>query len=144
MPAPLIVEENVEAFLDSRRLGHGPVALSVTPERGPEGISLRLTGEMDIATAGSLVEMARSLSDQDVRGVRLDLAELHFIDASGLSALVQTRTHVLEHGGRLTLHGVRPLLRRMLAITDLSAAFEVEPSLATPTDAAVRESESWI
>lgn len=114
--------------------GHGPVTLSVTPERDPEGISLRLAGEMDIATASRLVQVARTLSGQDVRRVRLDLAELHFIDASGLSALVQTRTNVLDQGGRLTLHGVRPLLHRLLAITGLSAVFEVEPSLATPTD----------
>ena len=124
--------------------GHGPATLSVTPERSSEGISLRLAGEMDIATADRLVEMARTMSDQDVRRVRLDLAELAFIDASGLGALVQTRTHVLNHGGRLTLRGVRPFLHRLLAITDLSALFEVEPSLATPTDAAVSESESWI
>jgi anti-anti-sigma factor len=114
--------------------GHGPATLSVTPERGPEGIFLRLAGEMDIATAGRLVQVARTLSDQDVRCVRLDLAELDFIDASGLSALVQTRTHVLDLGGRLTLRGVRPLLHRMLTITHLGPIFEVEPSLATPPD----------
>jgi anti-sigma B factor antagonist len=116
--------------------GHGPATLSVTPERSPQGISLRLAGEMDIATADRLVEMARTLSDQDVRHVRLDVAELQFIDAAGLSALVQTRTHVLGHGGRLILHGVRPFLHRLLAITDLSAAFELEPGLAAPTDGA--------
>lgn len=114
--------------------GHGPPALFVTPARCPEGISLRLAGEMDVATAGRLVELARTLSEQDVRRVRLDLAELDFIDAAGLGALVQTRTHVLDHGGQLTLHGVRPFLHRLLAITDLSAAFEVEPALATRTD----------
>ncbi len=119
-------------------LGHAaagdPEQLSVTLERSPEGISLRLAGEMDIATADRLVEMARTLPDQDLRHLRLDLAELHFIDASGLNALMQTRTHVLDHGGRLTLHGVRSLLHRLLAITDLSGAFELAPALATPTD----------
>jgi anti-sigma B factor antagonist len=111
--------------------GHGPGTLSVTLERSPGGISLRLAGEMDIATAGRLVEMTRTLSDQDVRRVRLDLAELHFIDAAGLGALVQTRTRVLDQGGQLTLHGVRPVLHRLLAITNLNAAFELAPALAT-------------
>jgi hypothetical protein len=31
---------------------------------------------MDVATAGRLVELTRTLSEQDVRRVRLDLAEL--------------------------------------------------------------------
>jgi anti-sigma B factor antagonist len=114
--------------------GHGPATLSVTLEPSADGISLRLAGEMDIATAGRLVETTRALSDQEVRRVRLDLAELHFIDASGLGALVRTRIHVLDQGGRLTLHGVRPLLQRLLAITNLSAAFELAPALATPAD----------
>jgi hypothetical protein len=51
--------------------GHCPAALSVTPERSPEGISLQLAGEMDVATADRLVELARTLSDHDLRRVQL-------------------------------------------------------------------------
>ena len=106
--------------------GLGPATLQVTPEPGPDGISLRLAGEMDIATAHHLVDIIRPLPAPDLRQVRLDLAELVFIDASGLGGLVQTRTFILGHGGRLTLHGVRPLLRRLLEITDLSSVLDVE------------------
>ena len=106
--------------------GHGSAALQVRPERGPEGIWLRLAGEMDIATADHLVDMIRPLPGPDLRRVRLDLAELVFIDASGLTALQQANMIVAGRGGRLTLHGVRPLLRRLLEVTDLSSAFDVE------------------
>jgi anti-anti-sigma factor len=112
--------------------GHGPATLQVTPERAPDGISLRLVGEMDIATAHHLVDIIRPLPAPDLRG-RLDLAELDFIDASGLTALLQASMIVAGGGGRLTLHGVRPLIRRLLEITDLGRVFEVETGLTTPS-----------
>jgi anti-sigma B factor antagonist len=114
--------------------GHGLGLLRVTADRRPGGVSVRLTGEMDIATAPQLVATMRSLSRLDLQHVWLDLAGLTFIDASGLAALVKARMLVDLRGGRLTLHGVRPLVHRLLAITDLSRVFDLEPSLAAPQD----------
>jgi anti-sigma B factor antagonist len=113
--------------------GTGPATLQVTPERGPDGISLRLAGEMDIATAHQLVDIIGPLPAPDLRRVRLDLAELVFIDASGLTALRQVSMIVAGRGGRLTLHGVQPLLRRLLEITDLGGDFDVETGLTAPS-----------
>ncbi|HET6753240.1 MAG TPA: STAS domain-containing protein [Jiangellaceae bacterium] len=112
----------------------GPANLQVTSSRHPDATLLRLTGELDIASAPRLVETMRSLSVPDMRHVRLDLTELTFIDASGIGVLVQVRMLVHGHGGRLTLHGIRPLLRRLLVITGLTSAFELESSLATLND----------
>jgi len=60
------------------------------------------------------------------------LTQLTFIDAAGLRALVQARMLVHGRGGQLTLHGARPLLRRMLEITELDTAFDLESDLTTP------------
>ncbi|HEX2362418.1 MAG TPA: STAS domain-containing protein [Jiangellaceae bacterium] len=61
-------------------------------------------------------------------------SELTFTDASGIGVLVQVRMLVHGYGGRLTLHGIRPFLRRLLVITGLTSAFELESSLATLND----------
>lgn len=114
--------------------GQGDGTLRVAPHRTPDGIALRLTGEMDIATAPHLVEGVRSLSRPDLQHVRLDLTQLTFIDASGLRALVEARMLVHGQGGRLSLHGARLLLRRMLQITKLNTAFDLESDLTTPPD----------
>src|SRR5829696_1907869 len=82
--------------------GHGLGTLRVTADRRPGGVSVRLTGEMDIATAPQLVATMRSLSRRDMQHVWLDLAGLTFIDASGLAALVKARMLVDRQGGRLT------------------------------------------
>jgi anti-sigma B factor antagonist len=89
---------------------------------------------MDIATAPHLVATVRSLSQRDLQHVWLDLSRLTFIDGSGLAALVQVRMLVDGRGGLLTLQGVRPLVRRLLTITNLSREFNLAPSLAAPHD----------
>ena len=96
------------------------------------GSPLRLTGEMDLVTAPNVVESIRSLLGPNIQHVRLDLTQLTFIDAAGLRALVQARMLVHGRGGQLTLHGARPLLRRMLEITELDTAFDLESDLTTP------------
>jgi anti-anti-sigma factor len=80
---------------------------------------------MDVATAGHLPEIVRGLPAHLVRHVRLHLVELTFIDASGLTALIQTRALVHGRGGRLTLHESSPTLARLLEVTDLAATFGV-------------------
>ena len=114
--------------------GHGPAVLRVTPGPSPVGVSLRLTGEMDVATGGHLTEIIRALPVNLLRHVRLDLTDLAFIDASGLTELVDARTAVRSPGGQLTLHGPRPLLVRLLDMTDLTAMFDEGTVSALPND----------
>lgn len=107
--------------------GHGPAELLITPTVGPAGVSLRLGGEMDVATARHLTEVMRSLPVSLLHEVRLDLIELAFIDAFGLSVLLETRNLISSRGGRLTLHQPRPLLVKLLNVTELAALFDVDP-----------------
>jgi anti-anti-sigma factor len=114
--------------------GQGLGILGVTADRVPGGVRVRVVGEMDIATAPQLVAAMRSLSRPDLQHVWLDLTELTFVDAAGLAALVQVRRLVDGQGGRLTLRGVPPFVRRLLTITNLSRDFTLEPNLAAPHD----------
>ena len=112
--------------------GHGPAVLHVTPEVGPRTVWLRLAGEMDVATAGHLTEVVRSLPADRLAQVRLDLSGLAFVDAAGLTALLQVEALVRAHDGRLTLHGPSPLILRLLAITGLTGLFDIDSPI--PTD----------
>ena len=71
-----------------------------------------LRGELDLATAGRLLEIAMTLP----RGcdVRLDVSELHFADSSGIRAMLK----VVDSIGPGTLILVRPTrsVRRVLEL----------------------------
>jgi len=76
-----------------------------------------LAGELDIADA-------TRLRDQLVSGahstVTVDLADLSFIDAAGLSALVSARRVLTDAGHTLRLRHPRPQVRRVFALVDLA------------------------
>jgi anti-sigma B factor antagonist len=55
----------------------------------------------------------------------LDLSELSFCDAGGLSAFVRLANRAEAMGGVVTLTGIRPLLARQLRITGLDRRFPV-------------------
>ncbi|MFD5613284.1 STAS domain-containing protein [Kitasatospora sp. NPDC127060] len=78
--------------------------------------SVSLEGELDIATAPLVGEaVARALAERPHR-LDLDVAALTFCDAAGVRALVRTRRACHARDTQFRLVGVRPKLRRILAL----------------------------
>ena len=101
--------------------GHGPRALRVVPHQDGPVLRLQLVGELDVATAERLVELVADLVGPAPGQVRLDLADLDFVDLVGLRALVTLDRLVTERGGRLAVTGPRPLARLLLRLCGLAA-----------------------
>lgn len=88
---------------------------------------LAITGEIDLATAPALLEAVAGVLHSDRQpAIVLDLAEVSFLDSSGLGALLQARAEVLAAGGRLTLASVAPGPGRVIAIAGLSGTFGID------------------
>jgi len=81
---------------------------------GPDG-ALTLDGEIDSFTAPSL---AARLSDDPTIDV-VDLAEVTFIDSSGLRVLLQTHHDRVSTGATLTLRAPSASVQRLLEISGL-------------------------
>ncbi|WP_157892125.1 MULTISPECIES: STAS domain-containing protein [Frankia] len=99
--------------------------LAVTVHHGSAETGVEVRGEIDLASVGAL----RSALFAAVRGgsptVVVDLAEVDFLDALGLGALVAARTRARASGQRLVVIGARPLTYRLFALTNLAAPFDV-------------------
>jgi anti-sigma B factor antagonist len=65
-----------------------------------------LRGELDIASAATLREAAAVLPPNGTEAITLDFAEITFLDASGLGALVQIRAAMAASDRRLVLRNV--------------------------------------
>jgi anti-sigma B factor antagonist len=84
-----------------------------------------LTGELDMATAPDLADVLDSLLAAEPGDIVVDLAELSFIDSSGLAVLVTTQTTLHEQGRRLSLRSPRRHAVKVLEIAGLMEFLDV-------------------
>jgi anti-sigma B factor antagonist len=84
---------------------------------------VRVSGELDLSTAPALEQQLNELVEGGARKVFVNLAELTFIDARGLTALVRGAEQLRRQEGGMHVCSPSPTVRRVLAITGLDGAF---------------------
>jgi anti-sigma B factor antagonist len=104
--------------------------------REQEGVAiLSLSGRLDLASGATLKEQIKRLAEKEGNQVHLNLAEVEFINSSGLGALVSIMKEIRLLKGRLTLSNLASYVQEIFEITQLSHIFEIyateEEALAT-------------
>lgn len=92
--------------------------------------TVRVRGELDIATADQAYAYLRDVVDNQDGPVTMNLAELTFCDAAGLGVLARVASHARRTGHSLKLTAARPALLRIMRVTGMEEAF---PELRNPT-----------
>jgi len=95
-------------------------------ELGPsdEGTVLRLRGELDASTVPDLWRRIDEL-DATASTTVLDLADLEFVDSSGIGLLFRLQQRVADGGGMVVARGPSPQVRRLMEMTQLSRVIAV-------------------
>ena len=89
-------------------------------------VILDLNGRITLGeTAASLRDTIRELLDSQQRNILLNLAEVSYIDSSGLGQLVGSYATVTSHGGQLKLLNLQKKLHELMQVTKLITVFEV-------------------
>ena len=103
----------------------GPILGVSIARTGPTAV-IRLDGELDIATAPQLVAAVDDVLDLTPPPQRLviDAEQLMFVDASGLSPLLEARRR-LGPGG-LRLRNAQPPVLRVLRLLDLAGVLGLD------------------
>lgn len=85
---------------------------------------VRLVGELDIATAPVLQDLVDTAASRaELRTLVLDLGGVDFMAAAGMNALVHAHRLCGERDASVRLRAVGPQVRRVLAITGMSARY---------------------
>ena len=92
--------------------------------------TVRIRGELDIATADQAYAYLRDVVDNQDGPVLMNLSELSFCDAAGLGVLARVAGHARRAGRSLKLIAARPSLLRIMRITGMDEAF---PEVRNPT-----------
>jgi len=87
---------------------------------------LSLEGEVDLVSAAELVAAGETALTHDCRVLRINLADVTFMDSTGLGALIKIRNTALPRP--VVLENPQSSVRRILDITGLAQMFSLEPS----------------
>jgi anti-sigma B factor antagonist len=109
----------------SEAFGPGRILLAELSDRGDE-IVYALTGEIDLSVADELGARISELLRRGSATVVLDLAQLTFIDSSGCRLLVMASREAAEAKRRLVVRNLGGSPRRVLEMTGITDALEVE------------------
>jgi anti-sigma B factor antagonist len=96
---------------------------------GAGGARVSVAGDVDLATVGQLDREFETAVDADqTTGVVVDLAEVAFLDSSGIASLLKGRRLADGRGKPFRVTGARGLVREVL---DLTGVWEhlSEPSI---------------
>ncbi len=107
--------------------GKAPVKMeAVTRESGDIGI-IDVSGRITVGEGNVRLRQAvDELVEKGYAKVLINLAEVNYIDSSGLGELVKTHTTIRNRGGYLKLVAVNKRVYDLLRVTKLSAVFDIE------------------
>ncbi len=88
---------------------------------------LRLRGEVDPHSAPELGAILDALITRGHKSIVLDLAQLDFMDATGLGAITEGAGRLRLLGGKLTIRSPSAMVRRILIFTGLYDLVPPEP-----------------
>ena len=88
-----------------------------------------LAGELDVSTAGELYGQLAKLRLEGVEHVALNMAEVTFVDSTGLSVLITLHKRLESVNGELILFSPSEQLRRLLEVTALDRFLNVRPRM---------------
>lgn len=93
-----------------------------------------VAGELDLLTATPLQNhLDKALATRPPRLI-VDLSEVSFMSAIGLTVLITAHHAASDHGTTLQLRGVSRAAARVLHITELTSLFEISPTVKGPAD----------
>ena len=107
-----------------------PALLAVKVHEDPQRVRICCTGEIDMSTAEQLVTaVADVLARPGSAVIEMDLAEVGFVDSSGVQALIRCRARSAEHERQLLVTAVQPVVSRFLRITALDDLLSLSSEL---------------
>ncbi len=123
------------AILD--RLGFGmekrtPAKMETTTRHIDDVAVLDISGRITLGEGNVMLrEIVRELVDKGNNKIVLNLAEVHYIDSSGIGELVKTHTTIRNQGGQMRLANLNQRINDLLQLTRLSKVFDIEKDEAS-------------
>jgi anti-anti-sigma factor len=105
-------------------LADWPYLLVQVVQRPNRAVSVTGHGEIDMTTVDALRHtLSTVLSQERPQHIDVNLAEVTFMDSSGINAMMACRADASPSGCRITISHPVPMVRRVLSITGVDHLF---------------------
>jgi anti-sigma B factor antagonist len=105
------------------------MSLTINVRETGDVVILDLIGSITLGDSLTVLrDEVKELLDSGHKNILLNLAEVRYIDSSGLGQLVGSYATVTNHGGRLKLLGLGQKVNEVMQITKLLTVFETYTS----------------
>jgi anti-sigma B factor antagonist len=105
------------------------VELSLNVRTVGEQSVLDVVGEVDVYSAPELRERLAGLLTASTPSLVVNLAEVSFLDSTGIGTLVAGLNRAVQFGGTLTLVCDHERILKLFRITGLDTVFAIRPSV---------------
>lgn len=102
------------------------MSLHLTNHSAVAAITIR--GELDLSTAPLLTDLVARVAAERPDQVIIDMADVTFFGAAGVTALLRANEMITGAGGRLLLRTPSPQTQRVLTITGVDCRFQRDTS----------------
>jgi anti-sigma B factor antagonist len=108
---------------------HDELSIDLKTEEGGGTLVFKLRGSLDLATAPTVRAAFSEATEKGSHDLIVDLAQLEFLDSTGLGVLIGAHRRTAERGGSLRLVVSDGPISRLLNITGLITVFAVYHSM---------------
>lgn len=122
-------------ILDSLGLGmqgKTPVKMQTSIRQIGDVTVLDISGRITLGEGNVMLrEIVRDMADKGNKRIVLNLAEVTYVDSSGVGELVKTHTTIRNKGGELKLVNLNKRVHDLLQMTRLASVFDIQEDEAT-------------
>ena len=86
---------------------------------------IHVKGEIDMNTSPKLRDLLKSSEAQKMKTITVNLADVSYMDSSGIATLVECLQDQSSKKGRLILKAMRPDVKAVFEIAHLTEVFEI-------------------
>jgi anti-sigma B factor antagonist len=89
-----------------------------------------LEGEIDLHVSPRIANTLNAALKEQPRNLVVDLANVSYIDSSGLAVLIEAMQNVERYGGKFALAGLQENVKPIFEIARLDQVFRIFPDVA--------------
>lgn len=91
--------------------------------------TVSIRGEIDFYSSPQVRKEILKLTKQKKATILVDLAEVRYMDSSGVATFIEALQHVNQYNGRIALVGLRDEVKEVFILTRLDKIFEIHKNM---------------